>query len=93
MLTMTWRDEGEYPTLDPAAARAKWDAVCEKMTEPFRSVFNSIPKDAKLWVDRLMHWPTLPWDNLGGKVTLVGDAAHPMTYRKYYEPLSIIKRR
>lgn len=27
----------------------------------------------------LQDWPCLPWDNRGGRVTLVGDAAHAMT--------------
>lgn len=28
---------------------------------------------------KLQDWPCLPWDNHGGRVTLVGDAAHAMT--------------
>ena len=80
---MTWRDESDVPTLEPAEARAKWDAVCKKLAEPIRSTFQSIPKNARLWVDRLTQWPTLPWDNHSGRVTLAGDAAHPMTYREF----------
>ena len=83
MLLMTWRDESDTPTLDPAEARAKWDAVCEQLAEPIRSTFESIPKNARLWIDRLTQWPTLPWDNHNGRVTLAGDAAHPMTYREF----------
>jgi hypothetical protein len=51
--------------------------------EPFRSVLQSIPSEAPFWHNRLTSWPTQPWDNRNGTVTLAGDAAHPMTFRKF----------
>jgi hypothetical protein len=50
--------------------------------EPFRSIVHDIPEagvEAK--EIRLEDWPPEigSWDNLGGRVTLVGDAAHAMT--------------
>ncbi|KAI0852376.1 FAD/NAD(P)-binding domain-containing protein [Daldinia vernicosa] len=54
---------------------------------PIRKCFELLPDDHEevYWVG-LSNWdPTLPehkWDNHGGLVTLVGDAAHPMTYHR-----------
>ncbi|KAI0834560.1 FAD/NAD(P)-binding domain-containing protein [Hypoxylon sp. FL0890] len=55
--------------------------------EPLRSAYENIPDD----LDRVYYvangnWdPSLPeheWDNHNGRVTLVGDAAHAMTYHR-----------
>lgn len=56
--------------------------------QPFLSVFESLPVDTKVWHSRLSYWETRPWDNRNGTLTLVGDAAHPMTFRMphYYYP-------
>lgn len=59
-----------------------WNEYAELFAEPFRSAFLSLPGDAVLWCERLAQWPTVEWDGRGGTVTLAGDAAHPMTYRK-----------
>lgn len=53
-----------------------------RFAEPFRSVFESLPTGTKIWHSRLSYWETQPWDNRNGTLTLVGDAAHPMTFRK-----------
>ncbi|KKY17442.1 putative monooxygenase fad-binding protein [Phaeomoniella chlamydospora] len=50
--------------------------------EPFNSIFQSIPKDTRCWHNQLSHWLPRPWDNRNGTVTLVGDAAHPMTFHR-----------
>lgn len=50
--------------------------------QPFRECFKAIPDDAPSWHARLSFWPTKEWDNKNGTITLAGDAAHPMTYRK-----------
>jgi 2-polyprenyl-6-methoxyphenol hydroxylase-like FAD-dependent oxidoreductase len=55
----------------------------ESFAEPFRTVLQSSPPDTRFWHSRLGYWPTQPWDNLNGTVTLAGDAAHPMTFRTY----------
>lgn len=54
----------------------------ETFSEPFRSFFRGIPCGTKSWHSRLSYWKPVPWDNRGGLVTLAGDAAHPMTFRK-----------
>ncbi|KAF7912158.1 uncharacterized protein EAF01_001179 [Botrytis porri] len=51
----------------------------EGFAEPLRSIVTGIPEDIKTTPLRLSDFPTKEWDNWGGKVTLVGDAAHAMT--------------
>lgn len=54
-------------------------------TQPWKSAFEWIPEDQVPWYFGLTVWdPSLEehkWNSKNGRVTLVGDAAHPMTYR------------
>ncbi|GAB0136404.1 hypothetical protein EsDP_00004705 [Epichloe bromicola] len=54
----------------------------ENNTSPLRDVFQSAidwtPRDSSVHIDEMKYWIPTPWDNLGGRVTLAGDAAHPM---------------
>ncbi|KAI9681267.1 MAG: hypothetical protein M1817_002549 [Caeruleum heppii] len=48
--------------------------------EPFRSIVLDIPDDADPKPISLDDWPpSQTWDNAGGRITLMGDAAHAMT--------------
>ncbi len=53
--------------------------------EPWKSAFAWVPEDQPAWYFDLTVWdPSLEehrWDTKNGRVTLAGDAAHPMTYR------------
>ncbi|KAH7400149.1 hypothetical protein BKA64DRAFT_475624 [Cadophora sp. MPI-SDFR-AT-0126] len=51
---------------------------CENMAEPFRSSFMALPDSTRIFNDKLYYWIPVPWDNHLGKITLAGDAAHPM---------------
>ncbi|KAI1390924.1 FAD/NAD(P)-binding domain-containing protein [Hypoxylon trugodes] len=58
-----------------------------KFQDPLRTAYELIPDDLdKVYYTPNANWdPSLPeheWDNHGGLVTLVGDAAHPMTYHR-----------
>jgi 2-polyprenyl-6-methoxyphenol hydroxylase-like FAD-dependent oxidoreductase len=44
-----------------------------------KSAVELIPDNAEVLEIKLADWPCLPWDNQGGRVTLMGDAAHAMT--------------
>lgn len=47
--------------------------------EPFRSAAQWVKPDTHVAYDRIKQWERpVPWDNHGGRVTLAGDAAHPM---------------
>ncbi|GKT50080.1 FAD-dependent monooxygenase cctM [Colletotrichum spaethianum] len=46
--------------------------------EPFRSALEWTPKDSPCYLDEMKYWLPSPWDTYDGRVTLAGDAAHPM---------------
>lgn len=79
------------------ARRARWDQVYAKSAaygQPMRSAVDWVQErmergqgqDVGVYYGGVSNWdPTVEgrqWDNLGGLVTLVGDAAHPMTYNR-----------
>ncbi|KAG4026286.1 hypothetical protein MFRU_042g00150 [Monilinia fructicola] len=51
----------------------------EGYAEPLRSIVQDIPDDVATTPLRLGDWPCQEWNNWGGRITLVGDAAHAMT--------------
>ena len=95
--TITFYHEvGREGLSTPAEMRSAWDRYAEHFAEPFRSALLSLPRDSNLWCERLSQWPTVKWERSHGSVTLAGDAAHPMTYRKLvllFYPPSRWKRR
>lgn len=46
--------------------------------EPARSAFMWLPDDTEVHKADISYWVSQPWSNRGGRLTLVGDAAHPM---------------
>ena len=50
--------------------------------EPFQTASLAIDDKVILPLDQGSQWKPIWWDNLGGKVTLAGDAAHSMLPRK-----------
>ncbi|KAK4195428.1 hypothetical protein QBC40DRAFT_289047 [Triangularia verruculosa] len=70
------REGGSEAILADLKSRAK------KLAFPFKDAIQSVPEGTRAWHARLSYWPTKPWDNLNGKVTLAGDAAHPMTFHR-----------
>ena len=55
----------------------------QEMGEPARSAFTWIPEDTLVHKADISYWITQPWDNREGRMTLVGDAAHPMPPCEY----------
>ena len=52
--------------------------------EPFRSAGLWVKDDTIIPNDTLRYWADpVSWDNHGGRITLAGDSAHPMTPRKF----------
>ncbi|KAI4282006.1 MAG: hypothetical protein L6R38_003263 [Xanthoria sp. 2 TBL-2021] len=48
------------------------------LAEPARSSFMWIPEGTQVHKADISYWITEPWDNYQGRLTLTGDAAHPM---------------
>jgi 2-polyprenyl-6-methoxyphenol hydroxylase-like FAD-dependent oxidoreductase len=55
--------------------------------EPWKSAFEWVPEDQPAWYFDLTVWdpsePEHEWNIRNGRVTLAGDAAHPMSYRTF----------
>ncbi|KAH6717106.1 hypothetical protein BKA61DRAFT_718859 [Leptodontidium sp. MPI-SDFR-AT-0119] len=69
----------EDDSLDTAGRLAQVKQKASTMCEPFRSAVMWMPDDTKITYDKMAYWVPIPWDNHDGRVTLAGDAAHPMT--------------
>lgn len=86
LLTQSWRSSESSHLQGPAIVTDMKERA-SLFASPFREAFQAIPEGAPSWHNRLSNWPTKPWDNRGGKITLIGDAAHPMTFRMSCIPL------
>ena len=66
---------------DRASRLAFWKEKAKIFAEPWRTVGRDLPEDLPIMVDRTTVWrPTMDWSKgkFGRRVTLAGDAAHPM---------------
>lgn len=50
--------------------------------DPIKSANEWVPEGTHVHMNRISYWQPIPWDNRKGSVTLAGDGAHPMTFRK-----------
>lgn len=64
-------------------------SLAEGWTDPFRACVMNIPEDSSVKAIALEDFVPKKdmWDNLEGKVTMIGDAAHAMTMCKDFVPL------
>ncbi|KAH7000118.1 hypothetical protein EDB80DRAFT_103639 [Ilyonectria destructans] len=51
----------------------------EEFHPVLRDAVHAIPEGSEILEIVLQDWPCLDWDNHGGRITLMGDAAHAMT--------------
>lgn len=57
-----------------------------QFADPIKSANQGVPEGTHVYMNRVSYWQPIPWDNRRGSVTLAGDAAHPMTFRKPAQP-------
>ncbi|WPH01309.1 Hypothetical protein R9X50_00414800 [Acrodontium crateriforme] len=76
-LAMAWRGEAQHD-LSQKERLAIIKEKASSLAEPARSSFLWIPEDTLVHKADISYWITQPWDNRGGRMTLIGDAAHPM---------------
>ncbi|KAK4111756.1 FAD/NAD(P)-binding domain-containing protein [Canariomyces notabilis] len=86
MFVITWKTkDGENRTALSQDNNLLLDTMLshsQHLAYPFKDALHAIPRNTKCWHTRMSYWPTKPWDNRGGRVTLAGDAAHPMTFHR-----------
>jgi 2-polyprenyl-6-methoxyphenol hydroxylase-like FAD-dependent oxidoreductase len=88
MILMTWPEGLDTPEEQGAllgneeAILARVRRLAEPLASPFGQMVRGIPEGTRVWYGRrLGYWETSEWDGKGGRVTLVGDAAHSLTFR------------
>jgi 2-polyprenyl-6-methoxyphenol hydroxylase-like FAD-dependent oxidoreductase len=72
---MTWRGS---PPLDRESVLPALKYWVPKLVDPWKSAIEWISDDTILDTQRISFWHPITRDNWDGRVTLVGDAAHPM---------------
>jgi 2-polyprenyl-6-methoxyphenol hydroxylase-like FAD-dependent oxidoreductase len=80
---MSWVDGTVAESVDLEGAEGRmafFKMRAEEYAEPWRSVGRAVAEDTWLPLDRGTYWEKAArWDNRAGRMTLCGDAAHPMT--------------
>jgi 2-polyprenyl-6-methoxyphenol hydroxylase-like FAD-dependent oxidoreductase len=80
-------DQDVQAAWEPARRLAHARGLARDMCEPWRSAYAWLPADDHpTWYSPFSQWdPSAEghvWDNMGGRVTLAGDAAHVMTFQR-----------
>ncbi|KAI6778299.1 uncharacterized protein J7T54_008477 [Emericellopsis cladophorae] len=65
--------------LSDAARLADMKRRAQRFHPVLRDAVQSIPEESQVLEIVLQDWPCYDWNNRGGRVTLIGDAAHAMT--------------
>ena len=76
-MAMAWLGESDNKMSYPERL-ALIKSRAENMGEPARSAFMWLPDDTEVHKADISYWISQPWNNRDGRLTLVGDAAHPM---------------
>jgi 2-polyprenyl-6-methoxyphenol hydroxylase-like FAD-dependent oxidoreductase len=90
MMMQTWHSEDDTGLKGKNKEEIKletWYKMGKEFGPPFDEVFATMDPKSTIWHNRLAYWPTKPWDGKG-EITLAGDAAHPMTFRKKFQFIS-----
>lgn len=75
-ITRIWR--GESPKVEGKAAVDIIKSNTETFCEPFKTATANIPDNSPTFVRELTYWRPEEWEVGNGRVTLAGDAVHPM---------------
>jgi FAD binding domain len=76
-LAMAWLGDPDHSLSYPERL-ALIKEKTKTLGEPTRSAFAWIPDDTLVHKADISFWVSKQWDNRDGRMTLVGDAAHPM---------------
>lgn len=70
--------KGEPVSLQGAEALSFMKKNTDGLIGVFKDAVEWTPEGSPCWINEMRYWIAEPWDNLDGRVTLLGDAAHPM---------------
>lgn len=76
-MAMAWRGQDD----DDLSYKERLALIKEKakgLGDPARSAFMWMPDDTEVHKADISYWVPQAWDNYQGRLTLIGDAAHPM---------------
>ena len=76
-MAMAWLGESDNKMSYPERL-ALIKARADGLGEPARSAFMWMPDNTEVHKADISYWISQPWNNRQGRLTLVGDAAHPM---------------
>jgi len=82
----TW--VGPTPSIQGQEAIDFVKSQSKTLIEPFKSAIEWTPDGSPCFIDQMKYWAPVPFSNLDGRVTLAGDAAHPMLPCKVLESSS-----
>ncbi|KAI0467197.1 FAD/NAD(P)-binding domain-containing protein [Xylaria cf. heliscus] len=79
-INLSWLAKGPEDVAPPtdAGRLARMKEMAQGFHEVLRRAIESIPEGTRVRDIKMADWPTLEWEN-NSLVTLLGDAAHPMT--------------
>lgn len=80
-LMTSWKSDGNKPLTTALKEVQKRMAT---FSHPFSSATAWIPEDGETQVNvnNISTWQPIPFNNQNGRITLAGDAAHPMTFHR-----------
>lgn len=76
-MAMAWRGQVD----ENLSYKERLALIKEKangLGDPARSAFMWLPSDTEVHKADISYWIPHAWDNRQGRLTLIGDAAHPM---------------
>ncbi|EXJ74668.1 uncharacterized protein A1O5_01361 [Cladophialophora psammophila CBS 110553] len=76
-MAMAWLGENDN-TMTYSERLALIKSNAKDFGEPARSAFMWLPDDTEVHKADISYWISQPWNNHQGRMTLAGDAAHPM---------------
>lgn len=80
-LLCTWAEDDASSLENQQSRLNEVKARHSVFADPFGCANAWIPEGTPVSFSKVTYWEPIPWDNHGGKISLAGDAAHPMTFR------------
>lgn len=76
---LTYWTTDDYPQSNKERVQM-FRRLASNYCEPVKYLSEWVGDDTHMFPDRFRYWSNpSPWDNHAGRLTLAGDAAHPMT--------------